>query len=163
MADETKDVTLSDAVAALGQMASFFKAFRRIEDLVTFMQTAEQRKAELEASIHRLDTLFVEHDAAVKSHRAALDAELAEANDKVKAARTRLAKVEADEKKAIADAARTSEALAEAAKKQLQDQAEALAEAEAKLHATREAEAEAQVRLDEIRAKIAGIAAASAV
>jgi chromosome segregation ATPase len=159
----SKEITLDDAVAALGQMANFFKAFRRVEDLVEFIKTAEQRKKELGAQIKALEEARGKNVDLVTAENTKLNAEIDALKDKAKAAATRLAKIETEEKKAVEAAARTSESLAEAAKQQLQEQAEALAEAQAKLHATREAEAEAQVRLDEIRAKIAGIAAASAV
>jgi chromosome segregation ATPase len=162
-AKETKDVTLDDAVAALGQMSNFFKAFRRAEELVEFMRTGEQRKKELDAQIKALEEARGQNVDLVTAENKKLNAELDEVNGKAKAARARLAKVEADEKKAIEEAERTAAALAEIAKKQMQDIAEAQAEAEAKLTATREAEAEAQARLDEIKVKIAGIAAASAV
>jgi chromosome segregation ATPase len=163
MTKETKDVTLDDATAALGQMANFFKAFRRVDDLVQFLRTAEQRKAEIEAEVAALEKGRDAFAAQLAGEQAQLAEALTEANRKISAARARLAKIEAEEKQSEAAAALAAEKRAEDATEQAREAAAAQAVAEAELQATREAEAEAQVRLDEIRAKIAGIAAVSAV
>lgn len=141
MADTTKEMTLDEAANAVGQMENFFKAFRRVSDLVVFLRTAEGRKKELTDAISKLEVSLAdagedhaEKLAALKDERAAEQKKV----DKAKAAFKQLeaeaevktAEIEADLARFKA-AAEQAVAEAEAAQKAADAKlAETLAEAD---------------------------------
>lgn len=95
MSDQAKEMTLDEAAAAVGQMENFFKAFRRVSDVVAFLRTAEQRKKELETAINKLDADLAEKGRQHTQVVTAQDEVLAALKKKIDKAETALRGIEA--------------------------------------------------------------------
>lgn len=87
MTEPTKDMTLDDAANAVGQMENFFKAFRRVSDLVQFLRGAEQHKKELAAEVETLEAARTAALAAAKDQREDADGEFKALTKKIAKAR----------------------------------------------------------------------------
>lgn len=107
MAAPDKEMTLDEAVNAVGQMENFFKAFRRVSDLVLFLQTAEGRRKELTGAISLLEDSLADASrqhteklTEMKAEQAALKAKIDKAMDVLKQIEAegeeRTAKIEAE-------------------------------------------------------------------
>jgi DNA repair exonuclease SbcCD ATPase subunit len=149
----SKDITTDDAMAALGQMANFFKAFRRVEDVVQYMHTAEGRMKEIAGGIDKLEADLAEKARQHTQVVTAQDEVLSALKKKIKKAEEALTGIEeaANEQTAAAEAkvaaieARAVEAAAEAkaaqeaADVQLAETLAAADEAEARVQKAKEA------------------------
>lgn len=107
MSDPINDMTLDEAANAVGQMENFFKAFRRVSDLVKFLQTAEGRRKELTGAISLLEDSLADASrqhtdklTEMKAEQDALKKKIEKARDTLKQiedeAEERTAKIEAE-------------------------------------------------------------------
>ena len=96
MADPNKEMSLDDAANAVGQMENFFKAFRRVSDLVLFLRTADQRKKELEAEVALLETTAQKALSAAAAQRDADGDELKVLTKKITKAKETIKQIEAE-------------------------------------------------------------------
>lgn len=122
MAAPDKEMTLDEAVAAVGQMENFFKAFRRVSDLVGFLQTAEGRRKELTAAISKLEDALADAGrqhtdkmTGMKAEHEALKKRIDKAKDVLKQieadAEERTAKIEAEQQALVEQGHAKMEAL----------------------------------------------------
>lgn len=104
MTEPTKDMTLDDAANAVGQMENFFKAFRRVSDLVQFLRGAEQRKKEMATEIEALEARRLAALAAAKAQTEEADGEFKALTRKLKKTRETVEQIEAEAERKTAEA-----------------------------------------------------------
>lgn len=160
MTEPTKDMTLDDAANAVGQMENFFKAFRRVSDLVQFLRGAEQHKKELAAEVETLEAARTAALAAAKDQREDADGEFKALTKKIAKARETVKQIEAEAEHKVAEAeAKVAEIIAAGE----HEYAEARAAVDAAQAHKAEIEAEAaaaEERLAKARETLAAMAAA---
>ena len=104
MTEPTKDMTLDDAANAGGQMENFFKAFRRVSDLVQFLRRAEQHKKELATEVETLEAARTAALAAAKDQREDADGEFKALTKKIAKARETVKQIEDEAKRKATEA-----------------------------------------------------------
>lgn len=160
MTEPTKDMTLDDAANAVGQMENFFKAFRRVSDLVQFLRGAEQHKKELAAEVETLEAARTAALAAAKDQREDADGEFKALTKKIAKARETVKQIEDEAEHKIAEAeAKVAEIEAEGKQRLLEADAAVLAAQARKAEVEAEAAA-AEDRLLKARETLAAMAAA---
>lgn len=160
MTEPTKDMTLDDAANAVGQMENFFKAFRRVSDLVQFLRGAEQHKKELAADVETLEAARTAALAAAKDQREDADGEFKALTKKIAKARETVKQIEDEAEHKIAEAEAEIKRLNTAAAEAKFDADAAQAAADTKLAETL-AEAElAEDRIVKAKAALAAMMAA---
>lgn len=160
MTEPTKDMTLDDAANAVGQMENFFKAFRRVSDLVQFLRGAEQHKKELAADVETLEAARTVALAAAKDQREDADGEFKALTKKIAKARETVKQIEDEAEHKIAEAeAKVAEIEAEGKQRLLEADAAVLAAQARKAEVEAEAAA-AEDRLLKARETLAAMAAA---
>lgn len=148
MGDQVKKMSLDEAAAAVGQMENFFKAFRRVSDVVAFLRTADQRTRELTDAIGKLEA-----DLAAKAdeHTQAMTAQ----SEALAAIKKKIDRAEAA-LRGIEEAANEQTAAAEAKVKAIKDKAaEAAAEAKAAQEAADAHLAETLAEAEEAEGRVA--------
>lgn len=160
MTEPTKDMTLDDAANAVGQMENFFKAFRRVSDLVQFLRGAEQHKKELAADVETLETARTVALAAAKDQREDADGEFKALTKKIAKARETVKQIEDEAEHKIAEAEAKLEGVKAKAEQVYAEAVAAQSAADAKLAETL-AEAElAEDRIVKAKAALAAMMAA---
>ena len=156
----SKDITTDDAMAALGQMANFFKAFRRVEDVVQFMHTAEGRKKELESANAKLEADLAEQSRQHTQVVTAQDEVLTALKKKIEKAKDALKHVEEEAERKTSEAEAKVKEIEVRAGAALADMGEAQAAADAHLAETLAAAEEAETRVQKAKEALAAMMAA---
>ena len=136
MTEPTKDMTLDDAANAVGQMENFFKAFRRVSDLVQFLRGAEQHKKELAAEVETLEAARTAALAAAKDQREEADGEFKALTKKIAKARETVKQIEAEAEHKVAEAEAKIKTFEGVVSKQIDEAVAAQKDADTKLAET---------------------------
>jgi chromosome segregation ATPase len=160
MADTNPEMTLDDAANAVGQMENFFKAFRRVSDVVRFLQTAEGRKKELTGAISGLEDALADAGREHTEKLTAMKAEHEAEQKKVDKAKVVLKQIEAEAAEKTVEAEASVERIKANATQAAEEARAAQAAADAHLAETLAEAEEAEARVVKAKEALAAMMAA---